>query len=331
MSNVIRAIYFAIWFVVVLVSYALLGVLPALANALWFAALYLLITLPVRSLRVLAFAVFFFIGLLLVSHATLVSQLIIGMVLPPMWSNAGEFVHLVFLAPITEETAKLLSVVLVLLIWKWSGARIGFGATDLMLVGLALGIGLNVFEDMFIGSTKIATPHIATRILVPWTELQSTRGRPDVVFIGHAASSAFVALALGWSRYLPKWVRYLPALGVWGWMMWTHALYNGQDLLERGHSVFFTAPLTWLTPWVFLLAVLATVVFEFILLQRNVTPIEKQLGQTRPRTLLHWLEQHNLRRHLAYARVWLRGNPQDRAKAVSYLNRVLTRLQRLTG
>jgi len=144
MSNLVRAIYFGIWFIVVLISYALLGVLPALANALWFAAFYLLITLPVRSLRVLAFAVFSFIGLLIVSHATLISQLVLGIILPPMWSNDGKFVHLVLLSPVTEETAKLLSVALVLLIWKRTGAHIAYGATDLMLIGLAIGIGLNV-------------------------------------------------------------------------------------------------------------------------------------------------------------------------------------------
>jgi len=328
MTNIIRAIYFAIWFVVVLVSYALLGVLPALANALWFAAFYLLITLPVRSLRVLAFAVLFFIGLLIVSHATLLIQLAVGSLLPPMYSSAGEFAHLALLAPITEETAKLFSVALVLLLWKLTGARIAYGATDLMLVGLAIGIGLNVFEDMFLPNAKTATPGIVTSILVPWTELQATRGRPDIVFIGHAASTAFIALALGWSRYLPKLVRYLPALGVWAWMIWTHALYNGQDLLDRGHIVFFTAPLTWITPWVFFLAVLATIAFEFVVLHQRVTDVEKQIGQTRPRSILRWLEKHNLQRHLAYARVWLRGHPQDREKVDKYLNRVVARLQR---
>jgi len=328
MSNIIRAIYFAIWFIVVLISYALLGVLPALAHALWFAAFYLLITLPVRSLRVLAFAVFFFIGLLIVSHATLLSQVVLGIFLPPLWSNDGKFAHLALLAPITEETAKLLSVALVLLLWKWTGARIAYGATDLMLVGLAIGIGLNVFEDMFLANATVETPGIVTNILVPWTELQVTRGRPDIVFIGHAASTAFIALALGWSRYLPKLVRYLPALGVWVWMMWSHALYNGQDLLARGHIVFYTAPLTWIAPWVFFLAVLATIAFEFVLLHRRVTPLEKQWGQTRPRRVLRWLEHHNLLRHLAYARVWLRGNPQDREKAERYLQRVVARLQR---
>jgi RsiW-degrading membrane proteinase PrsW (M82 family) len=328
MSNVIRAIYFAIWFVIVLVSYALLGVLPALANALWFAAFYLLLTLPVRTVRVLTFAVFFFVGLLIVSHATLILQIIVGVVLPPMYSNTGKFVHLVLLAPITEETAKFFSIALVLLIWKLTGARIAFGATDLMLVGLAIGIGLNVFEDMFIANAKIQTPGIVTNILVPWSELQVTRGRPDIVFIGHAASTAFIALALGWSRYLPKLVRYLPALGVWVWMIWTHALYNGQDLLDRGHVVFFTAPLSWITPYVFFLAVLATIGFEFVVLRYRVTNLEKNFGERRAQGWTRWLEKDNLQRHLAYARVWLRGNAHDREKVSRYLTRVVARLER---
>lgn len=331
MSNLIRAIYFVVWFIVVLISYALLGVLPALAHALWFAALYLFITLPVRSLRALAFAVFFFIGLLIVSHATLLIQVVIGLVLPPIHSSAGKFAHLALLAPITEETAKLVSVALVLLTWKWSGARVGCGATDLMLVGLAIGIGLNVFEDMFIPNAKIATPGILTTILVPWTEMQITRSRPDVVFIGHAASTAFIALALGWSRYLPKIARYVPALGVWVWMMWAHALYNGQDLLERGHIVFYTAPLTWITPWIFFVAVIATIVFEFVLLHQRVTPIEKEMAKRRAASWMRWLEKYNLQRHLAYARVWLRGNPQDREKVNRYLSRVVARWQRVAA
>jgi len=57
------------------------------------------------------------------------------------------------------------------LLWKWTGARIAYGATDLMLVGLAIGIGLNVFEDMFLANATVETPGIVTNILVPWTEL----------------------------------------------------------------------------------------------------------------------------------------------------------------
>jgi len=329
MSLTIRAIYIVVWFVIVLVTCALLGVLPALANALWFAAFYLVLTLPVRSLRVASFAVFFFIGLLVVSHGTLIAQLVIGVVLPPLHSNAGEFVHLALLAPITEETAKLLAVAFVLLIWKFTGARIAFGASDLMLVGLGIGIGLNVFEDMFLGSVKTTTPGIVTNILVPWTEMQVTRGRPDIVTINHAASTAFIALALGWSRYLPKVVRYLPAFFVWLWMIWCHALYNGQDMLERGNLVFLTAPLTWITPYVFFLAVLATIAFEFVVLHHRVTDVEKKLGQVHVRGITRWLARHNLLRHLAYARAWLCSNPKDGAKAVPYLSRLVSRVDQV--
>ncbi len=110
MTNRVRAMYFGIWCVVVVVSYALLGVLPALGKALWIAALYLLLTLPVRSLRVLAFVVFFFVGLIAVSHVMLLSEVFVGGALSPMGSRGGEHAHVVLLAPISEETVKLVAV-----------------------------------------------------------------------------------------------------------------------------------------------------------------------------------------------------------------------------
>jgi RsiW-degrading membrane proteinase PrsW (M82 family) len=330
MSRINRAIYIAVWFIIVLITFARLEVLPALATALWFTAFYLLLTLPVRSLRIASFAMFFFIGLLLVSHATLVLQLIFGFILPPMYSSSGKFMHYVLLAPISEELAKLSAAVVVLLIWKRTGARIAYGATDLMLVGLAVGIGLNVFEDMFMGSVKMITPGGITNILVPWTEMQVTRGRPDIVTLNHAASTAFVALALGWSRYLPKIIRYLPAFCVLLWMTWCHALYNGQDLLDRGNPAFITAPLTWITPYIFFLAVIATIAFEFFVLYVHATEIERKLGQAKTSGILAWFDQNCLLRHMAYARVWLRGNPQDREKATRYLNRLTARLLHAT-
>ena len=330
LSNRVRLIYFAVWCVVVLASYALLGVLPVAARAVWFALLYLLLTWPVRSLRVLAFSVFFFIGLFVVSHLTLLVQLLIGSALPPTYSRDGEFAHVILMAPITEETAKLAAVGIVLLIWQRTGARVGFGASDLMLVGLAIGIGMNVFEDTFIGAADIKTPGPVTDILVPWTEMQITRGRPDVVFIGHAAGAAFIGLALGWSRYLRGAVRYAPALVVWLWMIYIHALYNGQDWFERGHVVFVGAPLTWVAPYVFFVAVLATIIYEFLMLRRGVTAYEKEVAGRRPVGWLRRLEKSSLQRHLAYAREWLRRNPQDRDAVRPYLSRLVVRLNRVT-
>lgn len=337
MSNTIRLIYFSVWLTIIVGLHFAMGVLPALVTAIWCATLYLILTMPVRTVRISAFALLFFAGLILVSHLTLLFQFIFSSVfLPPLWSNDGRYLHTVFLAPISEEFAKLLSVVLLVVIWKWTGGRIAFGAMDLMLCGLAVGIGLNLFEDMLIGPSKMGHPGFITTLLVPGTELQATRGRPDIVFIGHAASTAFIGLALGWSRYLPKLVRYIPVLVVWLWMIWCHALYNGQDQFPREAWVFVTAPLTWISPWVFFLAILATIVFEWITLHHHVTDVEKNYRQRLRQAvrsgfslqrILPSLREHNLLRQLAYARVWLRSNPQDRDQVTKYVRRLVARLE----
>ncbi|MBI5653737.1 MAG: PrsW family intramembrane metalloprotease [Chloroflexi bacterium] len=313
MSLAIRFAYAGVWFIVVVITFLVMGVLPSLFKAIWFAAFYLTLTLPARTLRVSSFGLLFFAGLLVVSHLTLAFQFTFtSLFLPPLWSNDGRFWHTVFLAPITEEFAKLAALLILLLIWKINRARLAFGATDVMLCGLAIGIGLNMFEDMLIGSATITTPGIVTNILVPWTEMQTARGRPDVVFIGHAASAAFIGLALGWARYLPRVIRYLPTLLVWLWMIWSHALYNGQDEFARGHLVFFTAPLTWITPYIFFIAASATAAFEAFLLHYRVTPVEYR----------------NLTRRLAYARLWLRRHPRDRAQAERGVTGIIAALER---
>jgi hypothetical protein len=103
---------------------------------------------------------------------------------------------------------------------------------------------------------------------------------------------------------------------------------NGQDWFDRGHIVFLTAPLTWIAPYVFFVAVLATIGYEFVLLRRGVTDFEKQLAGRRTAGWLDRLDTLNLQRHLACARLWLRCNPQDRETAQPYLNRLVVRLDR---
>ena len=337
MSNKIRFIYFAVWFLVILILHFVMGVLASLLMFIWCAALYLMLATPVRTLRLSAFALLFFTGLILVSHLTLLFQVIFAnLFLPPLWSNDGKFLHVVFLAPISEEIAKLVSVGMLLVIWKITGGRITFGAIDMMLCGLGIGIGLNLFESMLIGTSRAPDPGWMTNLLVPTTELQITRGRPDIVFVGHSISTAFIGLALGWSRYLPKLVRYIPVLAVWVWMIWCHALYNGQDLFDRGNIVFFTAPLTWITPWVFLFAVLATIAFEGVVLHYRMTDVEKTYRQRLWQSLRSGLavqrisqslRDHTMLRQLAYARVWLRANPNDRNKSEKYLANLVANLE----
>jgi RsiW-degrading membrane proteinase PrsW (M82 family) len=344
MSSKTRLIYLAVWAVVVVAIHLLLGVGPALGRALLIVGLYLLLTWPVRALPLSSFFLLFFVGLLVVSHVTVLFQFLIkGIFLPPSWSNEGTFLDNVFLAPISEEILKLLPLVL-LLIRKETRARTAFGATDLMLCGLAIGTGFHLFEDVLVGPIEMPTagPVLGGLPLIPGVEKQVVRGRPDIVFIGHAAGTAFMGLALGWSRYLKKRWRYVPVLVVLVWMMWCHAMHNGTDAFPREAWVFVTAPLTWLAPWVFLLAVVATVIFEWILLRRGVTSVEQSYKQRLRQVLpgwpsggLTWLDRwwrwllcRDLARQIGYARLWLRAQPDDKDTVEVHMVEILPELEK---
>jgi hypothetical protein len=214
-----------------------------------------------------------------------------------------------------------------------------------MLCGLMIGIGFNLFEDVMKGAATLAGitpagPMIAGIPLVPWAEVQSARGRPEIVYLGHAAGTAFMALALGWSRYLRgKW-RYVPVAVAWALMTWSHALYNGITDIERTSPVWITAPLTQITPYVFLIAVVGTIIFEWLRLRERVPAAEQndrqRLAQARPgfpnglpwlERLWGWLLCRDLLRQIGYARLWLRAEPGARRFVEMHVPGVMAELE----
>ncbi len=345
MSAKTRLIYLAVWAVVTIIVHVLMGVGATLATAAFCALLYLALTWPVRSVPLHSLALLFFAGLLVVSHATVLLQFAVKwLLLPPTWSNEGRFWGSDVLAPVSEEIMKLLPVALILLWRRRRGATL-FGATDLMLCGLMVGIGFNLFEDVVKGAAKLAGitpagPMIAGTPLVPWAEVQSARGRPEIVYLGHAAGTAFMALALGWSRYLRGTWRYVPVAVAWALMTWSHALYNGITDIERTSLVWITAPLTQITPYVFLIAVIGTIIFEWLRLCDRVPAAEQsyrqRLAQARPGfpNGLTWLERfwgwllcHDLLRQIGYARLRLHAEPGARRFVEAHVPGVMAELE----
>jgi len=340
-----RLIYLAVWVVVAVAVHLLMGVGLSLGKALLFAAAFLLITWPVRSAPLQTLALLFFAGLLVVSHVTVLLQFAIkGLFLPPVWSNAGRFWGSVVLAPISEEIMKLLPLVLILLWRKRRGATL-FGATDFMLCGLMIGIGFNLFEDVMKGPEKLAAVNMAAPVvggvpLVPWAEMQSARGRPDIVYLGHAAATAFMGLALGWSRYLKGKVRYIPVIVVLIWAIWGHALYNGITAISRDSLVWITAPLTQIAPYVFLVATLGSIVFEWLRLRERL-PVSEQIFRQRLRAarpgltggpltwvdrVWSWLLCRDLVRQIGYARLRLRVAPEEQPVVTRHVPAVMAEL-----
>ncbi len=345
MSLKTRLIYLAVWVVVAVAIHLLMGVGPSLGKAVLFAVAFLLITWPVRSAPLHTLALLFFAGLLVVSHVTVLLQFAVKwLLLPPTWSNAGRFWGSDVLAPISEELMRLLPLVLILLWRKRRGATL-FGATDFMLCGLMIGIGFNLFEDMMKGPEKLAAINMAGPVvggvpLVPWTEVQSARGRPEIVYLGHAAAAAFMGLALGWSRYLKGKVRYIPVVVALIWAIWGHALYNGITDISRTSPVWITAPLLQIAPYVFLVAVIGTIVFEWLRLRERLPDAEQTFRQrlraARPGLagdallwldrLWSWLLCRDLVRQIGYARLRLRVAPEEQPAVTRHVPAVMAEL-----
>ena len=80
MSLKTRLIYLAVWAVVVVALHLFVGVGTALGRALLIVALYLLLAWPVRALPLSSFFLLFFVGLLVVSHVTVLFQSLIKVI-----------------------------------------------------------------------------------------------------------------------------------------------------------------------------------------------------------------------------------------------------------
>ena len=204
--------------------------------------------------------------------------------------------------PLLEETIKL-APILVLLAWRGWRYRWTAGASDLMLLGAAVGGGFLFWEDTILGfwpggvgrqsatefllDMHAATPHVGPLYLYPTMDI----GTAHTAFIGHMGATAFVALGIGLARLLGRrlgaavWA--LPALA-WGWVVAEHGLFNyvidsgGMSGITR--FVYSLDGYGRLSSLAFYLLLLATLALERRLLWRSSE-------RTRP----YRLERANLR------------------------------------
>jgi RsiW-degrading membrane proteinase PrsW (M82 family) len=232
-ANVYSVLYVLLFGCVVLLLIAKTG--AALLFPAYFLVAMLIVTIFNRTLP-LRWVVFFFIyGATIVPFLTLVLVWLVKLVFgrESMFSGA-------VLVPILEETLKLLPL-LIFLVPKWWRFRWTIGATDLMILGAAIGGGFTLHEDTLLGfipggvygrtsaefllKTHAATPHLGPFYLFPSMDI----GTANTAFIGHTAATAFIGLTIGLARLLTgrlgkvAWV--LP-LWAWTWVVFDHGLFN---------------------------------------------------------------------------------------------------------
>jgi RsiW-degrading membrane proteinase PrsW (M82 family) len=241
---------------------------PAFRHELLFLVILAILTLPVRSVRWGTIYNFFLLGFLfafvIVSAQYLIEKVMLGGHYPKLGA--------VLIAPVTEEPGKIFPLVILLLLGWW-GLRNSYGACDLMLCGAALGGGFGFLEQG--ARMNQSFPHPTSPVLFGVAIFPDSYGG----FIGHGASTAFIALMLGYLLYAIHWRRWmLPGLvgvlAVLFWMMVDHGLSNYSLGTNYREWVF---PIRWiwladrnggLSPYFFLVLIIATIVAERLLLWR---------------------------------------------------------------
>jgi len=188
------------------------------------------------------------------------------------WGGQSPILGSALVAPFTEEPGKILPLLLLLAVGRL-GYRSSYGACDLMLCGVALGAGFGFFEDSARLQNHYPTPNGPSLFGIPVF--------PDSYggFLGHSASTGFIALALGCLLYAVRWRKWLLA-GIAGslfvpfWMMVDHGLSNYAVWSSRSNWFLLTRWI-WdmdrqgkLSPYVFFTLLVLAVVTERVLLWR---------------------------------------------------------------
>lgn len=185
----------------------------------------------------------------------------------------------VVIAAVTEELLKIVPLVILLAFPRLS-FRYGYGATDLMLCGAALGCGFGYVEFLFGDWQRF--PVAATPRIFGFPVFNDSFWG----FIGHGGSTALIGLTIGWLMYAIRWKKFLmlgwAAVGLATyWMMVDHGLGNYQQ------NIYFDdwpAPVRWmwaldrrgtLSPYVALVLIVATILVERFLLWRVLRPIPR--------------------------------------------------------
>jgi RsiW-degrading membrane proteinase PrsW (M82 family) len=154
--------------------------------------------------------------------------------------------------PILEEAFKIIPLLVLLILPRWR-YRWTASATDLLILGAALGAGFDFYETTL---NSLASNWSASTVLdmhdilhlgpiYPFPNLEvKTFGGIGLArisgtlaaFIGHGGATAFIALVIGWVRLVGAWLKgklgviwlilWIVPLIVWGWMVFDHGMYN---------------------------------------------------------------------------------------------------------
>lgn len=309
--------------------------LPALLFPAYFMALLLLLTIVNRTIPLRWVLFCFILGATAVPLLTLLFSKPFGNLL-----DVDSDIFASVIVPILEETIKTVPL-LMLLVFPWWRYRRTAGATDLLILGAALGAGFAFYEDTLRGflpgfspdrilAMHTGTPHLGPLYFFPNMDVDVRAGTgwllhtldSNVAFIGHGGATAFIGLAIGLARLLGARLRgliggfrrivWIIPLVAWGWMVFDHAMFNYAEDLDSLH-LLLKIPYTldgygYLSSVALYLLILVTIGIErWLLWQGRQRTVSLRLSMDRLKVLKGALERPlEIAPHLLNLRALLR-------------------------
>lgn len=268
--------------------------LPALLFPAYFLILLLVLTIFNRTVPLRWVLSCFVLGATVVPLPTL-------LVSTAFAALSGEDSPLFYsvVVPILEEAFKIAPLLALLIVPRWR-YRWTASATDLLILGAALGAGFDFYETVLNSFSSNWSAgiildmhdilHLGPIYPFPNLEVKAFGGiglvrtsGPLAAFIGHGGATAFIALTIGWVRLLGAWLKgklgavwlglWVVPLIVWGWMVFDHGMFN-YTVDTADLPLLLRVPYTLgiygrLSTFILYLLVLATIGLERLLLRRG--------------------------------------------------------------
>jgi RsiW-degrading membrane proteinase PrsW (M82 family) len=259
--------------------------------------------------------------LILMGGVTMAVAYLGGSLFSAFISNPDALIRNLVIPPM-EEILKLAPVLFI--VWRRRrSATWSFGATDLLLMGAAAGLGFGIVEDAYVRNSRFGWPGEIG--LLPITELTG-----GTLVVGHAIWTAVAGATVGLGLMVRHRRRLAILVGISGiaWTTLDHIRTNtaptGRDSASAVNSILTTITADgWLSLWIFVALVVATILVDAAILWRfpRLPGLSLSLPRANVRDLTSWWGFRIRKRALAYTYFRATRSPTsstDAARRVAY-------------
>lgn len=208
-------------YIAIFIIFMLLGLISSLFWQLSFLAILLFVTAIGRTKSATWIFNFFLLGSGIIAGASTLLEYLFESYLRFLNPIMFDIINYSIIAPLIEETLKVLPIVIILLT---SDLKYKISITDVLLACTACGCGFDFTEESLMGKTLAGQTDFKI-FSIPIFPLESKYG--NYYFAGHGIYPGLIGLSIGFTRFIRggaiKWI--IPII-FWIWTVLDHGIWN---------------------------------------------------------------------------------------------------------